>query len=251
MQGDCLLQNLTAAELKLRAAEAPAVILPLASIEILGAHGPVGLDLAIAEAVGPMVASRTGCLLAPAVPYGDTLEFGCLDGTVHVPQATLEAYVFAVAESLLARCGARAILFLNVHSINGFAASAVCRRLTAAGYRAATADWWAVVAGVSDGLLDDREYGCGHGGEMITSVALHLCGEQTRMERAACERPLPGVAAVNRWKGTPFGIFGRFSDYCRGGAWGDTTSASAQKGALLIERGVEAVSAFLLEAFGG
>ena len=93
--------------------------------------------------------------------------------------------------------------------------------------------------------------GRGHGGEMITSVALHVCGGQVRMDRAACEQPLPGLQAVNRWKGTPFAAFGSFAGYCRGGAWGDTSHASAEQGALLMERGVEAVCAFLNEAFGG
>jgi len=79
------LQNLTAAEVKARAAQASAIILPLASIEILGTHGPLGVDLAVADAVAPLIAERTGCLVAPTVPYGDTLEFCGMDGTVHVP----------------------------------------------------------------------------------------------------------------------------------------------------------------------
>ena len=99
MEQDCLLQNLTAADLRARAAKAPAIILPLASIEILGAHGPVGLD------------------------------------------------------------------------------------------------------------------------------------------------------AVNRWNGTPFRTFSNFHAYCIGGAWGDTTAASAEKGRALIDCGVEAIAAFLSEAF--
>ena len=96
------------------------------------------------------------------------------------------------------------------------------------------------MGGAADGLLHDRENGRGHGGEMITSVALHVCGGQVRMDRAACEQPLPGLQAVNRWKGTPFAAFGSFAGYCRGGAWGDTSHASAEQGALLMERGVEA-----------
>ncbi len=249
MEQECMLQNLTAADIRARAAKAPAIILPLASIEILGAHGPVGLDLTVAQAVAPLIARRTGCLVAPAIPYGDTAEFCGMDGTVHVPADALEAYIYAVASSLLQTCGARAVLFLNVHSLNGFAASAVCRRLTAQGYAAATADWWAAVGMRGGELLADQQNGRGHGAELITSVALALCGEQMRMERAACEKPLPGLEAVGRWNGTPFRTYSNFRAYCQGGAWGDTTAASAEKGRELIERGVTAVAAFLSEAF--
>lgn len=249
MEQEYMLQNLTAEDLRLRAAKAPAIILPLASIEILGAHGPVGLDLTVAQAVAPLIAQRTGCLVAPAIPYGDTAEFCGMDGTVHVPADALEAYLYAVSCSLLQTCGARAVLFLNVHSLNGFAASAVCRRLTAQGYSAATADWWAAVGMRGDGLLEDRQNGRSHGAELITSVALALCGERMRMERAVCEKPLPGLEAVSRWNGTPFRTFSNFRAYCKGGAWGDTTAASAEKGRQLIERGVSAVAAFLSEAF--
>ena len=83
---------------------------------------------------------------------------------------------------------------------------------------------------------------------MITSVALALCGENVRMEFAENEQPMEGLARVSRWNGTPFKTFGNFREYCRGGAWGDTTTASAEKGRELIRAGVEAVAAFLREA---
>ncbi len=243
-----LVKNMTAAELKRRAAEAPAVILPLASVEILGAHGPVGLDLTVAEAVTGEIARLSGCLAAPAVPYGDTLEFDGMDGTVHVPVNVLEEYIYAVAKSYLTNCGAKAIVFFNVHSLNGTAAAAVCRRLKSEGYTALCSEWWSAIASSAMELIDTGAAGTGHGGEMITSVALALCGENVRMELAENEQPMEGLARVSRWNGTPFKTFGNFREYCRGGAWGDTTTASAEKGRELIRAGVEAVAAFLREA---
>jgi len=243
------LQNLTAQAVKARAEKAPAVILPLASIEILGTHGPVGVDLAVADAVAPMIAEKTGCLVAPAVPYGDTLEFCGMDGTVHVPADSLEAYIYAVAKSLIETCAAKAIVFLCVHSLNTVAAAAACRRLTAEGYRAGIADWWPAVGANAADLLVDRENGRGHGAEMITSVAMAVCGEQMQLELATEERPKDGLAAVNRWNGMPFRTFGNFRLYCESGAWGDLSHASAEKGRLLIERGVDSVAAYIREAF--
>ncbi len=240
-----LVKNMTASELKARAQETAAVILPLASVEILGAHGPVGLDLIAAEAVTPMIARRCNCLAAPAVPYGDTLEFDGMDGTVHVPADILEQYLYAVAKSYLTNCGAKAIVFLNVHSLNGIAAAAVCRRLKSEGYTALCSEWWSAIASRGMGLLDTGATGTGHGGELITSVALALCGDNVRMELAQNEQPKQGLADVSRWNGTPFRTFGNFRDYCDGGAWGDTSAAGAEKGHKLIELGVQAVADFI------
>lgn len=246
-----LIKNMTAQELLARAATAPAVILPLASMEILGKHGPVGLDLLVAEYAAQRIGEQTGCLVAPSLPYGDTLEFGELPGTVHVPSETLEAYIYAVARSLLTTCGAKALIFFSAHSLNNFAATAACRRLTVEGYRAATVDWWPTVGSVSEGILNDMHVGRGHGSEMITSVGMAVCNELMHIEDAVCEQPMPALERVNRWNGTPFRTFGNFSQYCTSGAWGNIQDASAEKGERLLQRGIEAVTAFIDEAFSG
>ena len=49
--------------------------------------------------------------------------------------------------------------------------------------------------------------------------------------------------------GSPFVAYGDFHDYCTGGAWGDTSHATAEKGAELIRRAVEAIGDFLAESF--
>ncbi len=47
--------------------------------------------------------------------------------------------------------------------------------------------------------------------------------------------------------GSPFMAYGDFHDYCEGGAWGDISHASPEKGAELIRRAVEAIADFLTE----
>lgn len=244
------LKNMTAPELCQQAKLAPAILVPVASIEILGTHGPVGLDFSVAQTVAPLIAKTSGCLLAPIIPYGDTMEFDHMKGTVHIPTKVLEEYCYAVADSLHQTCGARAILFLNVHSINGYATSSACRRLHAKGITAAVIDWWAAVGNHSQDILDDWENGRGHGGEMITSVALAIDSKHVHMERAACEKPKPTFQKANRWRGTAFSVFGDFSQYCCSGAWGDTRTANKEKGSQLIQRGVEAITEFIRKQFG-
>ena len=246
---DVRLENYTSEELLRTASQVRGVILPLASVEILGAHGPVGLDLKVARAAAEAVAERAGCLAAPAVPYGDTLEFAGMVGTVHVPADVLESYLYPVARSLLTACRMPALIFLSVHSLDNIAAQAVCRRLKAEGLRAATADWWAAVGSAGADLLADPAVGRGHGSEMITSVALAVCPECVRMDRIIREQPKKGLAEVSRWNGTPFRTFGDFRDYCSSGAWGNAADATSEKGRELFRRGVESVASFIREAF--
>jgi|GEM_PF-2159769 len=156
--------------------------------------------------------------------------------------------VHAVANSLLIHSGFRVVVFLATHSLNCHAANSVCRRLTIEGKKVLLADWWAAVGSRSCGVLEDTATGCGHGSEMITSVALALCKELVRMEDALAETPAPALEKVNRWNGTPFKTYGCFRQYCKSGAWGNMSLATAEKGRLLLQRGVEAVSQFIMEA---
>ncbi len=241
------IKDMTVRELIQRAPEASAVIIPIGSLEILGQHGPLGLDDMVAEAIVDPIAEQTGCLSAPLIPYGDTLEFGSYPGTVHIPQTVLEEYLYAVANSLLIHSGFRAVVFLATHSLNCHAANSVCRRLTIEGKKVLLADWWAAVGSRSCGMLEDTATGRGHGSEMITSVALALCKELVRMEDALAETPAPALEKVNRWNGTPFKTYGCFRQYCKSGAWGNMSLATAERGRLLLQRGVEAVSQFIME----
>lgn len=242
------IQDMTAPELRQRASRAAAVILPLGSVEVLGHHGPTGLDNFVAEAIAEPIARKTGCLVAPTIPYGDTMEFGDLPGTVHVPASVLEAYIYAVADSLFRTTGCKAIVFLAAHSLNCHAATAVCRRLTMEGKKVLLADWWPAVGSVCGDLLEDPVTGRGHGSELITSVAMALRPELPDMQAACPEPESPALHEVNRWNGTAFKTFGTFAQYCTTGAWGRMDLATAQKGEEALNRGIDAVAAFITEA---
>lgn len=248
MKHDTVLENLTAEEAVAKAETASAVILPLASIEMLGAHGPVGLDLKVARAAAEAVAEKTGAIAAPAVPFGDTLEFGALPGTVHIDPQVLEEYIYETALCLLTSFRAKRVLFLSAHSLDNISAKAACRRLKEDGYTCLTADWWAAVGANAEGVLRNPAIGKGHGSEMITSVGLYLCPECMHLDRAVEEMPKDGLARVTRWNGTPFSVAGDFSEYCESGAWGNMKDATAEKGKILFDRAVDAISQFLTEA---
>jgi len=249
MRENWSIQHMTAAELTGLSRQSAAILLPMASVEILGTHGPLGLDLTIAQTATPRIAENARCPYAPPIPFGDTLDFAEMDGTVHIPPHTLEDYCYFAARSLLRTSGFGRIVFLTFHSLNRPVAAAACRRLKAEGWECALADWWQTVGKNADGILSDRQEGKGHGGEMITSVALAIDPASVHMELACGEKPKKKLADTIRWNGTPFQTFGTFREYCESGAWGDTSGASAEKGEALLAAGIDRISAFILQAF--
>ena len=223
------------------------VIIPLGSVEELGRHGPLGADWFIAAAIAERVARKADCLVAPAIPYGDTAELDFWPGTVNIGTETLTALYLAVARAFI-KHGAAEILFLNCHSLNLRSADAACRILHAEGCRVSIVDWWKVVAQAGDGILEAGAASRGHGGEMITSVVLALRPDTVDLSAAEHEQPKEelrfyGEHGLNT--GSPFRAFGDFRRFCETGAWGDVRTASAQKGEALIERAVERIVSFI------
>lgn len=252
MEQTFLVEEMTTREYQDRVAEAPAVLLPLGSIEVLGTHGPLGADYLVSRSVPILVARQTGCLVAPSIPYGDTLELSDWPGTICVPADVLEGYYYAVAKSYLTKGFAKRLVFLSFHSLNNSAVNAVCRRLKHEGHQVFSVDWWKTVGQNCADLLEDQKNGYGHGGEMITSVVMTICPELVKPEQAQNEMPreiLKYYAKYLMNSGSPFVAYGNFYDYCDSGAWGDMSQASAEKGAELIRRAVDAISSFLLESF--
>jgi creatinine amidohydrolase len=251
MERTLRIEEMTSEEYRERVAEAPAVLLPLGSMEVMGAHGPLGADYLVARQITPLVARRTGCLEAPAIAYGDTLELADWPGTVCVPANILEGYYYAVAKSYLTQGGAKRLVFLNFHSLNHSAAGAACRRLKHQGHQVFLIDWWKTVGQNSSGLIEDRQNGSGHGGEMITSVVMAVCPNLIRQAQARNETPHATLAYYTKYlmnSGSPFTAYGDFHDYCDGGAWGDISHATPEKGEKLIRRAVDAIAGFLTES---
>lgn len=247
-----LVEELTSSAYQTRIRDVPGVILPLGSIEVLGSHGPLGADFLVAEKVALLVAERTSCLVAPAIPYGDTLELASWPGTVCIPTEVLGSYYYAVAKSFLEVGRAKSLVFFNFHSLNGAALHQAARELKNEGHHVFSIDWWKTVGQWGVDVIGDQRTGFGHGGEMITSVTMRVCPGCVDKEEAQHEEPKEALDYYGKYlpnSGSPFVAYGNFHDYCVGGAWGDTSKASEKKGAEFIERAVTAISEFLLESF--
>ena len=226
------------------------VMIPVASTEQLGLHGPLGADVLVARAVAPLIAEKCELLYTDVVPFGDTLEMKGSTGTVSIPQGVLGEYYLSIARSFI-ESGARRIVFLMTHSLNSKAADYACRLIRASGCRAAILDWWKAVGASSAGIIEDTEYGTGHGAEMITSVVMAVAPDAVKSECATNEEPKAAFDVYSaHMPGSICSIYGNFSDYCTTGTWGDVRKASADKGRMLIEKAVELLSAELKATYG-
>lgn len=251
MNRHILIEEMTSAEYEKIITDAPAVLLPLGSIEVLGTHGPLGADYLISRDIAIMVGQQTGCLVAPSVAYGDTLELSDWPGTVCIPTNVLEEFYYAVAKSYLANGGAKAFIFLNFHSLNNYAANNVCRKLKYEGHKVFLIDWWKTVGQNGTDLIEDCENGFGHGGELITSVVLALKEDLVKIENATNEIPHKSYDYYKKYlmnSGSAFYAYGDFHDYCNSGAWGNISNATVEKGKELLKRAVVAIASFIKES---
>jgi creatinine amidohydrolase len=223
------------------------VLLPLASIEQGGSHCPLGTDLIAADTVACRIADAADCLVAPTIPYGDTLELGPGPGTIDAGTTVFAAYVEAVAGALL-RQGFRCIVFLGCHSLDLRAVDGVCRRLRSQGYSVGAIDWWKAVGAAAQGETRSATP-FGHCGEVITSAMLALAPDAVDLASADDETPLPGLAfALAHGPGSAFVAYGTFDDYCRSGAWGEVKAvASADRGRVWIDRAIADAAQFIGE----
>ena len=112
-----LLNEMTWMEIRGRLREDPVVIQPVGSTEQHGPHLPIQTDICSAYEVAKAAGERTGCLVAPPLPYGYSEAWQTFPGTVSMTAQTFMACVADIAESFV-RGGFKRIFFLNGHNGN-------------------------------------------------------------------------------------------------------------------------------------
>lgn len=228
-------------------------ILPVAAVEQHGPHLPVKVDAAIASGILSRAVElmRPDCpaLVLPPLPYGKSDEHLEFPGTLTLSHGTLGKVWYEIGESVQ-RAGVRKMLFLNSHGGQPQLLEIVCRDLRVKlGMFAATA-MWSQLIDMTD-LFDADEISHGiHGGQIETSVMLHLAPQTVAMERA--ENFVPATTRIAR----EFEILGaegavkfgwQTQDLNPEGACGDATRARAELGAAVVERAAARLSALVDE----
>lgn len=244
-----LIADMTSPEFQIAVDQSGTVIIPLGSVEQLGRHGPLGADWFVATEVSVLLGQKTDSLVAPAVPYGDTLELDFWPGTVCLETEVLTDLYLSIARSFL-KYGFGDVVFLNCHSLNLRSVDAACRTLHTEGFRACIADWWKVAFMVSEDLVESIVGASGHGGETITSVIMALRPGTVNLSSASHEQPKEMLAFYSKHglnSGSPFRVYGDFQDYCETGSWGDVSKSSEEKGRIIIDRAVNVIADFICE----
>jgi len=236
-------------------------LMPVAAIEQHGPHLPVSVDsdlnAGIVAAAATHIPPDLPVYLLPQLPIGKSNEHSAYPGTLTLSATTLIALWTDVAESVL-RAGFRRIILFNSHGGQPQLVEVVVRELRVRhGVLAVSANSYAL--GTPAGLFDPDEEMFGiHGGDIETSMMLHLRPEAVRTEKVAdfpsVGLDIAGSNDVLRLEGG-VGIGWMTQDVNPAGAVGDARLATAEKGALAVDfaarrlaRLLEEVSAYPLSA---
>ncbi|MEJ2538933.1 MAG: creatininase family protein [Gemmatimonadota bacterium] len=170
----------------------PRLLLAVGALEQAGPHLPLGTNLHIAGAVVDEVARRTGILRAPAFPYGVTLKGSSeFSGTAGLRRKTLHRAI----NELLADWedhGVREFILVTAHPSPRHL-EALLMALTA---DAVTTVFDLPTIDIRD--LVEGEPGLEHGGEVETSLLLHLLPEVVSMDDARDLSPTPAATRSYR-----------------------------------------------------
>jgi len=221
-------------------------ILPTAAIEQHGPHLPVGTDTIINQGLCDLLAARCpddlDLRLLPVMAVGKSNEHLWAPGTLTLTAPTALAAWTEIGLSV-ARAGVRKIVILNSHGGNTDLISILSRELRVrAGMLAVRLGWGA--HGVPPGLYSEQETRFGiHGGDVETSLLLHLRPETVDMSAAQDFRSTAETGAIAPIGGVAYGWIA--SDLNPHGAVGEAHLATADKGRLTADKMVMDVISLL------
>lgn len=216
-------------------------VLPVGAIEQHGPHLPVWVDSCINELLlDRALAAMPGAMSVLALPLqavGKSDEHIAFAGTLSLSCDTLTAMLVQLGESV-ARAGVRRLILLNSHGGQPQVMDIVARALRIrCDMLVVNAAWFAI--GTPDGLFSAAECRHGiHGGEVETSLMLHLRPDLVDMTRARDFVSLGQEMEGDFQLLSPEGRFGfgwQAQDLNAWGVCGNAAAADAERGARLAE----------------
>lgn len=231
-------------------------VLPVAAIEQHGPHLPLSVDADLLDGVIaaclPLLDADLPVLFLPPQRIGLSTEHLSYPGTLTLSPASLLALWTELGECV-ARAGVKKLLLLNGHGGNVAPMDIAARELRQrCGLLTYSASWFSLpLPDAVSGLFSAQEHRFGiHGGEVETSMMLHLAPERVHMEHAQDWR------SSSQDRAERFAILGNgrsakmgwaIEDYNAAGAVGNASAASADKGRAVVQAAGSALAQLLAE----
>jgi len=219
-------------------------VLPVAAIEQHGPHLPLHVDATLLQGVMdaalPLLPADVPALFLPMQQIGLSSEHLSYPGTLTLSPATLLA-VWSELGACVARAGVKKLLLFNGHGGNVALMDIVARELRQQhGLLVYSASWFSLpLPEAVYNLFSAEEHRFGiHGGEVETSMMLHLAPQWVRMHEARCWRSTAQDRAER------FALLGNgrsakmgwaIEDYHPSGAVGNAAAATADKGRAVVQ----------------
>ena len=252
-----LYADLTWPEVNDAVAKKKVILLPVGTTEQHGPHLPLDTDNVLASNVCLEAGRRQPdeILVAPTVPYGYNIHQMDFPGTIHVAYDHFVEYCTDVCKSF-AYHGFKRIVIVSGHGSNTPLLEYVARRtILQTDAVVASFMWWNMLQVDPDFVSSFRESsfpgGCGHAGEVETSVYLHLDGAKVQMDKAQDHTVWYNADGAQGFQwGDAFGagpvtIVDWSSRELPTGVAGHPTVATAKKGQKIFEEAVTRLIQFV------
>lgn len=236
------------------AAQAVAV-LPVAAVEQHGPHLPLCVDArllqGVIEAALPLLPAQLPVLFLPPQNIGFSVEHQSYAGTLTLTPATLIA-LWTELGACVARAGFSKLLLLNGHGGQVGMMDIVARELRQRhGMLVYSSSWFALADEAANAQFCAHEHRFGiHGGEVETSMMLHLSPATVHMERArnfasTSEQRSRSYELIGNGKSAKMGW--AIEDYNPAGAVGNAAAATAERGAAMVDSSARGLARLLAE----
>ncbi|MEM8704183.1 MAG: creatininase family protein [Pseudomonadota bacterium] len=229
-------QDMTTLDFKSPSCASWIAVLPIAAIEQHGPHLPLVTDTAIAAGqirrVLELLPEDLPATFLPLQTIGKSDEHISSPGTLTLSWETATKCWLEIGESV-ARAGVRKLVLINSHGGNVPIMDIVCRELRVKHDMFVTATNW-LRFGQPEGLFPEAEFSYGiHGGDIETSLMLHLHPDLVRMENAQdfASEQQSYLKEFKHLRGHGKAQYGwKAQDLNPLGALGNARAASAEKG---------------------
>ncbi|MEO0946787.1 MAG: creatininase family protein [Cyanobacteria bacterium J06641_5] len=246
--------ELTSAEFAQLDREKTIALLPVAAIEQHGPHLPVMVDACLLEGILAraleLLPVEFPLLVLPTQAIGNSKEHACYPGTLTLsPETTMQLWLDIGAS--VAAAGLRKLVIFNSHGGQISLLDIVGRELRIRhNLLVVHASWFSF--GYPDDLFEEREIRFGiHGGEIETSMMLHLAPELVQMDKARDFKSLTEKLRVRGFQRIGGGGGGKLAwqtqDLNVEGVCGNAQKADRDRGEALVNFAAERLIELLEE----